>query len=331
VTNESRVGNGAQGLYPFVGIPTFLRAPVCTGVRDGSYDIAVLGVPTDEGSPFIPGSRFGPRAIREQSMRFALAVDSRFDIASGRQVLNPGFPGQRLADLGDVEVVPADPESTVANITRSVTEVLEQGALPVVLGGDHSITYPVVRAFDGPLHVVQFDAHLDYVAARGNYRYTNAHGFRQISRTDSVCGLTQVGIRSLRTAAGAFEDSVADGNRVVSPAELRELTASGLAATLPRDARCYVSIDVDVLDMPLVPGCVSAEPGGLTHDELRAVLAAVAEQTKVVGFDLVEVNPAVDTASGATAYLAAHVIIEFIDAICTQPHRAKQGAPPART
>jgi agmatinase len=301
------------GLYPFVGVPTFLRAPLA-GSADGS-DFAVLGVPIDEGSPFIPGSRFGPRGIREQSMRFAAAGDSRFDLRAGRRLLDLDGGGQQLVDLGDVAVVPADPAATAANITAAVGAVVSAGAVPVVLGGDHSITYPVVLAFDGPLHVVQFDAHLDYAEPRGGYRYTNAHAFRQISRAESVAGLVQVGIRSLRTEEGLYRDSLADGNRIVPPDELRALGSRGLAGLLPEGARCYVSVDVDALDMPLVPGCVSAEPGGLTYAELRDALVAVADRAHVVGLDLVEVNPAVDTPAGATAYLAAHLLVEALDAI----------------
>ena len=92
-----------------------------------------------------------------------------------------------------------------------------------------------------------------------------------------------------------------------------------MAKTLPRDARCYVSIDIDVLDLPLVPGCVSAEPNGMTYAELRDSLFALAEHTDVVGFDLVEVNPQLDVGTGITSYLAAHTIVEFLGHICDQP------------
>lgn len=297
--------------YPFVGIPTFLRAPVAESAAGAR--LAVLGVPTDEGSPFIPGSRFGPRGIREQSMRFASAPDSRFDVRSGRRLLELG-EGE-LVDLGDVDVVAADPASTAASITAAVRDVLAAGAVPVVLGGDHSITHPIVAAFDGPVYVVQFDAHLDYAESVGTNAYSNAHAFRPISRMESVAGLVQAGIRSLRTEAGLYRESLADGNRIVPPGELRELGAEGLAALVPEGARCYVSVDVDALDISLVPGCVSAEPGGLSYEELRDAIVALAGRTEVVGIDLVEVNPGVDTPGGATAYLAAHLLVEALDAI----------------
>lgn len=330
MTEQPLNPNGAAGLYPFVGVPTFLRAPLAGPDAIDAADIAVLGVPIDEGSPFIPGSRFGPRAIREQSMRFVAAPDSLFDVRTGRQVFAPGSPGQRVSDLGDVSVVAADPQTTAANITAATRAVLAAGALPVVLGGDHSISYPIVRAFEGPLHVVQFDAHLDYAEAVGTDRYSNSHAFRPISRLASVASLTQAGIRSLRTSASLYHQSVADGNRILHPGELRRLGPDGLAETLPAGARCYVSIDVDALDLPLVPGCVSADPGGLTYEELRDAVVALAGRTEIVGLDLVEVNPAVDTPGGATAYLAAHLLVEVLGAICGQPRwRGRGGLRPA--
>lgn len=299
--------------YPFVGVPTFLRAPLVDSAEGSRF--GVLGVPTDEGSPFIPGSRFGPRGIREQSMRFASAADSRFDVRTGRRLLDFEVGGREIVDVGDVSVVAADPPTTAANITAAVGAIIAAGAVPVVLGGDHSITHPVVLAFDGPLYVVQFDAHLDYARPEGTDRYSNAHAFRQISTLDAVAGLVQVGIRSLRTVAGLYRDSLADGNRIVPPAELRELGPAQLAELLPEGARCYVSIDVDALDMALVPGCVSAEPGGLTYAELRDAFVAIAGRADIVGLDLVEVNPMVDTAGGATSYVAAHLLVEVLDAI----------------
>lgn len=147
-----------------------------------------------------------------------------------------------------------------------------------------------MRAFDSPLHVVQFDAHLDYASVEGVLRHTNAHAFRHIARMDTVEGLVQAGIRSLRTSRSAWQATKAHGNAVVGPNELRCDGADAVLAHVPRDARCYVSIDVDVLDGALVPGCASAEPDGLSYAELRDVLRALAEHAEIVGVDLVEVN-----------------------------------------
>jgi agmatinase len=201
-----------------------------------------------------------------------------------------------------------------------VAGVLARGAMPVVLGGDHAITFPVVRAFEdsGPLHVVHFDAHLDYMPFVHGLQYTNQHAFRHIRAMPNVQGITQVGIRSLRGSQVMLEDSRRDGNSVLTMEEFRDVGAVGVAEGVPDGARCYVSIDIDALDLPLVPGCVSAEPGGMSYEDLRACLFALAERTDVVGFDLVEVNPQLDIGTGVTSYLAAHTVIEFLGRICAQ-------------
>ena len=116
-----------------------------------------------------------------------------------------------------------------------------------------------------------------------------------------------------------MDDSLGDGNRVVTMEEFRDVTPRGLVDRIPRDAACYVSVDVDVLDLPLVPGCVSAEPNGFLYAELRDTLRALAEHTRIVGFDLVEVNPMLDIGTGITSYLAAHTIVEFLGWLCAQP------------
>jgi agmatinase len=193
-----------------------------------------------------------------------------------------------------------------------------------VLGGDHSITYPVVRAFSEPLHVIHFDAHADYAPFVHDLRFTNGHAFRHIAPMKHVESLTQVGIRSLRNSRGMIEDSINDGNRVVTMPEFHEMGPGGLAAIVPQGAATYVSIDVDVLDMPLVPGCVSAEPNGMTYAELRDSLQAIAAHSRVVGFDFVEVNPQLDVGTGVTSYLGAHTVIEFLGHICDQPTWAKR-------
>jgi agmatinase len=302
--------------YPFSGIPSFLRAPIAGDPSRVDADVAILGVPTDEGSPFIPGSRFGPRGIREHSLRFGDRgyYDHRAEMTYLEYELEHG----RLVDVGDVDVRPTDVEGTFDAVTAAVRSLLDSGALPVILGGDHAITYPVVRAYDRPLHVVHFDAHVDYSPFRHGFRYTNAHAFRHIRQMTHVESLTQVGIRSLRDKRQAVVDAFSD-NRVVVMEAFRELGPRGLAESLPRDADCYVSIDIDVLDLSLIPGCVSAEPGGMTYAELRDSLVALSEQMSIVGFDLVEVNPMVDVATGITSYLGAHTIIEFLGHICDQP------------
>jgi agmatinase len=309
----------ARVQFPFVGVPTFLRAALCTDLDRLDADIAVMGAPTDEGSPFMPGSRFGPRGIREHSLRFGTRSPGIYDPQSRRLYLEHEMAHDRIADAGDAAVLPTNVVDTFHNITALTRTLLDRGALPVVLGGDHAISFPVVRAFSEPLHVVHFDAHLDYAPFIHGLEMTNGHAFRHITRMAHVQSLTQVGIRSLRNTQEMLEDSLRDGNRVVTMEELHDVTERGIVEAIPPNTKVYVSIDVDVLDMPLVPGCVSAEPNGMSYAELRDTLTALAEHTEVVGFDVVEVNPLLDVPTGITSYLAAHTTIEFLGRICDQP------------
>jgi len=307
---------------PFVGIPTFLRGPWVENLADLDADIAVFGVPFDEGSPFLSGSRMGPRSIREHSLRFAGGDNAGiYDPTTRRTFLSRELGQRRIADVGDADVWPTAVEHSFDNASQLTRAVLAAGAMPVMLGGDHSVTYPVVRGFDvvEPVHVIHFDAHLDYQPFVHDLRFTNMHPFRHIAPMDHVLSLTQVGIRSLRTGVDEHEDSLADGNQVVTMADFERGGPRSVADSVPRDARVYVSIDIDVLDLPLIPGCVSAEPEGMSYAQLRSTLEAIAVHAEVVGLDLVEVNPPLDVGTGVTSYLAAHTVIEFLGFICAQP------------
>lgn len=305
--------------WPFVGIPSFLRSPICTDVSKLDAAIAVMGVPTDEGSPFMGGSRFGPRALREHSLRFASGGAGYYDPETRKEYLVEEMSKDMIADVGDAEIWPTDINRSFANITTMMTALLERGAFPVVIGGDHSITYPVARAYKDPIHIIHFDAHTDYAPFIHDLRFTNGHAFRHLAPMPHVKSLSQVGIRSLRHGRSWVEDSINDGNHVVTMGQFEKIGPRGVAELVPKGADCYVSIDVDVLDISLVPGCVSAEPNGMRYADLRDTLTAIAEHTVIVGFDFVEVNPQLDVGTGVTSYLGAHTVVEFLGRICEQP------------
>ena len=309
--------NNGKPSHAFAGLVSFLRAPICHDLDNIDADIAIMGAPTDEGSPFMPGSRLGSRSIREHSLRFG--NDGYFDHDSDKVFLKYELENNRIVDVGDADVIPADVEGTFKNITDLTRMVLNSGAIPVVLGGDHAITFPVVRAYNTPLHVIHFDAHIDYSPFIHGYKYTNSHAFRHIHHMDHVKSLTQVGIRSVRNKKSQIEDSENDGNRVIGMKEFYEMGPNGMSTLVPKEAPVYVSIDIDVLDLPLVPGCVSAEPIGMTYAELRDSLSVLAQHANIIGFDLVEVNPQLDVGTGITSYMGAHTIMEFMGQICDQP------------
>lgn len=309
--------NNGKPSHAFAGLVSFLRAPICHDLDNIDADIAIMGAPTDEGSPFMPGSRLGSRSIREHSLRFG--NEGYFDHDSDKVFLKYELENNRIVDVGDADVIPADVEGTFKNITDLTRMVLNSGAIPVVLGGDHAITFPVVRAYNTPLHVIHFDAHIDYSPFIHGYKYTNSHAFRHIHHMDHVKSLTQVGIRSVRNKKSQIEDSENDGNRVIGMKEFYDMGPNGMSTLVPKEAPVYVSIDIDVLDLPLVPGCVSAEPNGMTYAELRDSLSVLAQHANIIGFDLVEVNPQLDVGTGITSYMGAHTIMEFMGQICDQP------------
>lgn len=308
---------------PFVGIPSFLRSPILDETQQIDADIAVLGAPTDEGSPFIPGSRFAPRELRAQSMRFGAYDTGYYDISEERTFLDYEISNRRIVDLGDADVVPTDVVGSFDRITALTRRALDANAFPVVLGGDHAISFPVVRAFNAPLHVVHFDAHLDYAPFIHGLQYTNSHAFRHIHHMDHVSSLTQVGIRGIRNPAVWVNDSRADGNQVVTMKQFA-VDPERIADLVPAEEPIYISLDIDVLDLSLVPGCVSAEPNGMSYEQLHAAMAALAEKHPIVGLDVVEVNPQTDVATGVTAYIAAHAVVHFLGKMCDSPWWTKR-------
>src|SRR5262249_54968432 len=157
---------------------------------------------------------------------------------------------------------------TFDNITRDVGKILAAGALPVGIGGDHAITYPVGRAYTQPPPVVHFDAHIDYPPFVHGVQGADGNPTPDVAKPAAGGSIVQVGIRSLRTRQADVEDSRARGNDILTVPELRRRGSPGVLERLPRGEPVYVSIDIDVLDLPLVPGCASAEVNGLSYDEL---------------------------------------------------------------
>jgi agmatinase len=214
--------------------------------------------------------------------------------------------------------------SSRPSITRDVKKILKAGAFPVVIGGDHAVTYPVVRAYEERLNVVHFDAHMDYQPFVHGVQWANGNPIRNVSQLKICHHIIQVGIRSLRTAQSDVQDSRARGNDIVTVPDFHRRGTAAIVDRLPKNEPVYVSIDIDVLDMPLVPGCSSSEVNGLTYDELRQTLFAIARSREVIGFDLVEVNPMIDVASHNTSLVAAQLIVEFLGRIVEHPGYRKR-------
>jgi agmatinase len=313
---------GSRLGLPYTGIVTFLRSAVCEDLTTLDADIAVIGMPNDEGTGWLPGSRFGPRRLREASVRFAGSLQGRpgfWDIDEGRRYLAYEIANGRIVDCGDVDIMYTRPDLTWDNATRMVRGILAAGAMPVVLGGDHSATYPVVRAYDSEVAVLHFDAHVDYQPFVHGIVHSYGNPIRMVRQLPHVSQITQVGIRSFRTNESDVADSLAAGNAVVTTNQLRLRGPDAFLDTLPAGCRVYVSIDIDVLDIALVPGTGTPEPDGLSYRELRDALLAVATRHEVVGVGLVEVNPMLDVPSQATSFTATQLLIEFLCRLVEHP------------
>ena len=220
----------------------------------------------------------------------------------------------RIVDIGDADIVHTDTETSHANIETGVRAILAAGALPVVIGGDHSINIPCINAFDdqGDIHILQIDAHLDFVDERHGVRYGHGNPMRRAAEKPYVTGLTQVGIRNVSsTAREGYEDARAMGSTILSVRQARALGPEGVIANIPRGARVYVTIDIDAFCPSIAPGTGTPSHGGFLYYDVLEMLQVVARRHEVVGIDLVEVAPDYDP-TGSTSILAAQVLLNFL-------------------
>ncbi len=296
---------------PFVGICTFGKRPYVADWNALDADVAVLGAPFDFGTQWRSGARFGPRAVREASTLFSFGHAGAYDHEDEATYL----PGSvRIVDMGDADIVHTDTVKSHANIEAGVRAALKGGALPVTIGGDHSVNIPCIRAFDdqGPIHVLQIDAHLDFVDSR--HGVTEGHGnpMRRAAEKDYVSGLTQVGIRNVSsTAIEGYAAAREMGSDILSVRQARQLGPKALAARIPSGARVYITIDIDAFCPSIAPGTGTPSHGGFLYYDVLEMLQQVAQTHEIVGIDLVEVAPDYDP-TGSTAILAAQVLLNLL-------------------
>lgn len=298
---------------PFVGIATFGKYPHVPSLDGVAADVAILGAPFDFGTQWRSGARFGPRGIREASTLFAFGHAGAYDHEDDVTYLE----GARIVDLGDADIVHTDTMASHANIEASVRHILAAGALPVVLGGDHSVNIPCINAFseEDPIHILQIDAHLDFVDERHGVRYGHGNPMRRAAEKDYVTGLSQFGIRNVSsTAKEGYEDARARGADILSVRQIRELGVAAAVARIPAEARIYLTVDIDGFDPSIAPGTGTPSHGGFLYYEVLELIAAVARRQPIVGIDLVEVAPDYDP-TGSTSILAAQLLLNTIGRI----------------
>ncbi|MBC7895290.1 MAG: agmatinase [Cytophagaceae bacterium] len=305
--SPSPFGNSTQD---FGGIRTFLRAPYVRDVTTLTARIAVVGAPVDQGTSNRPGQRYGPREIREASLIYAWAPANGFYYIDTEQTV---LKGLEWADLGDIDVVPGSMAQTSRNITAAVAAIVKQGAFPLVLGGDHSIAFPVIRGLgQSPITVVHFDAHLD-AYGNGDPDILNHGGWiQQVAQLPGI-KFVQIGMRGIANDSVGVARARALGSTIITSERIHREGVRAVLASLPDLGTIHVSLDVDVLDPSLAPGTGTVEVGGLSFQQMHELLVGLPRKGRVVGLDVVEVNPFYD-ATGVTAQTAVRLAIDLLGA-----------------
>jgi agmatinase len=304
--------------YAGVGI-TFGRVPLVLDPAGlAGADVAILGAPFDEGVSYRPGTRFGPRAIRT-------AEDVAFPVARPHMELGVDpYAELDIVDYGDVEVRSSDLGRSHALLRQGVAEILAAGAIPVVLGGDHSLSTPVLHALAehhgvGGFSVVHFDTHAD----TGGDEWEAPHGvpFHKAVIDGHLEGhnIVQIGLRGAWPFPEEFQWMREAGFRWHTMGEIIErgigpVVNDAIEHARARAPRTYLTVDIDVLDPAFAPGTGTAEPGGLMTRELLWAVRTVAARLDLCAMDIVEVSPPFDPA-GITALAGQRVVLETLSGI----------------
>jgi agmatinase len=311
-------------LPTYVGPTTFANLPWITDpdeLRRLEADVAIVGAPFDDMVTHRPGARFGPRAIREAQYSSGSLNSLQLDVRPLDQLT--------VVDAGDANIVPAYWERGHAMIYRKVREVAETGAIPIVLGGDHSITWPSASAVaevrrPGSIGILHFDAHAD--TAPDSWGQLASHGspMRRLIESGAVRGrnFIQVGLRGYWPPVPVLEWMREQGLRWHLMTEIEERGAEAVVEDAIREAldgpdAIYLSIDVDVVDPGSAPGTGTPEPGGLMPRELLRAIRRIVSSVELAAMDIVEVAPAYDWAE-STAQLANRCALEAISALAAR-------------
>jgi len=279
-------------------------------------DIAIVGVPFDGGTSYRPGARLGPREIRAQSS--LIRPYNYFQKVAPFDVLN-------VADVGDIDAPPGRIERCYEAVQSRIADISTSAARPIVIGGDHSISLPVLRALakrHGPLGLVQFDAHVDTWDEYFGGKYFHGTPFRRAIEEGLIEGrrFVQVGIRGPMYGEDDFDFHRQHGITVV---DIDAVKARGVDSVVDHVRKVatgpiYVTFDIDAVDPAFAPGTGTPEVGGLTSHEAQRLVRGLAG-LPIVGADIVEVSPPFDGAGQITALLAANILFELVCAMARPP------------
>lgn len=315
-TNNPNPAFGSD-LEPFLGITTFMRLPASRDL--GGVDVAIVGVPFDSGTTYRSGTRFGPRKIRESSL-LIWGFNRVLDVFPTKEL--------KIVDYGDVDVVPVDITATMEQITAEVKSILQEGVTAIALGGDHSISLPLLRAHASKyeeLAVIHFDSHPDtWDMEFENQPYSHGTPFRRAIEEQLIDtnAYIQIGIRGPTSGANDLPETRELGAKIVTIDQVFEMGIPSVIdemRTTIGDRPVYVSLDIDSVDPAFAPGTGTPEVGGLSSYQILQLVRGM-QGLNIVGFDLVEVSPPYDHGD-ITSILAANLAFEFISLLAiTKSH-----------
>ena len=298
------------------GPETFLYSDRCTDLDSMQVDIAYLGIPFGQAYSFAEISNDQstmPRAMRLATTRILRSLD-RYDFDLDGTLYN----GQaiRAVDCGDVIADPLDHRGHSARAEAVVRKILATGALPIILGGDHGIPIPVLRAMDGlrPVTLVQIDQHIDWRDEVNGVREGLSSPMRRASEMDHIGEIFQIGLHASGSARQEEVDAArAYGAHLISAYEVHDHGMDAVLAKIPDRGNYYLTVDLDGIDPAIAPGVGAPSPGGLTFTEARRLVRGLVGKGRVVGMDVVEITPSSDV-NDLTAITAGRLIVNLVGA-----------------
>lgn len=299
---------------PITGICSFAKYPVCTDLEQLDAHIAVLGIPYDQGAAWYGGQRLGPRGIRNISTAYARGDAGFYDPEEDEFLL--AAPA-KIVDCGDVDILHADPEYCFTSIEKTVRKVLEKGAIPALIGGDHSVSIPIAKALDyfsEPVNIIQFDAHLDFSMAKGPQKFGNGNPIRRMSEMPHIGKIVQIGMRGLGSSSRQDWQDARKENTVITARNFHSMSRHELLEKIPK-GKAYITFDIDAYDLSLMPATAAPSPGGLLYEETVDLLTDICEKADVIGFDVVETAPPYDTPGYTGCRLAALTMLHIMGQI----------------
>lgn len=295
---------------------TFMGFPCCTDLKKLEADVAILGIPY--GDPYsmdevTNDQTNAPSAIRRESARLSIGLNQwDFDVGG------PLFDGRdiRVVDCGDVPGDPADLKGHYRIAESAVRTILDRGALPIIIGGDHGVPIPVFRAFDGhgPITLVQIDAHIDWRDEVNGVRDGYSNPIRRASELSHIDRIFQIGIRAQGSArAKEVEDALAYRAEIITSYEVHEDGMESVLDRIPDGERYYLTIDADGFDPSVMPAVGAPAPGGLLFHQVRQLIHGLVKKGRLLGMDIVEITPKRDI-NGISSLTAGRLILNFIGA-----------------